>query len=88
MSKAVAKSEHNKLFLELLVISEAFLGPAAERFLVAQIEHHLHKPTSEITVSDLKNLIEWLRLSLVFISQDPDEIAQYTKELRRLAQSR
>jgi len=78
------KIQPGTLYQELVAISEEFFGPATDRFLRGQIEHHLHKSPANLTREDIPNLIEWLRLSLTMLHNDQREITRYIVAVRQL----
>jgi hypothetical protein len=77
-------SNSNKLYQELVTLSEDYFGPATDRFLTAQIKNHLHKTPAQLTHEDIPKLIDWLALSLSVISRDKKQINRYIALVRKL----
>lgn len=69
-------------------ITAIYLGPAAQRFVDRQIKNHLNKTPSHLTKSDLKKLIDWVKISVSFLTEDSKLIEEYTRKLERLAESK
>lgn len=65
-------------------ITHVYLGPAADRFIARQVQNHLHKPPEELSVEDLKKLIDWIRVAVSLITEDSEIVAEYTEQLQRL----
>ncbi|HET9174367.1 MAG TPA: hypothetical protein VFN56_03735 [Candidatus Saccharimonadales bacterium] len=78
-------SSHNKLFDQVVRITHVYLGPAADRFIVRQIQNHLHKSPQELTRSDLTRLIDWIRVAVSLLTEDTEIIEEYTAQLELLA---
>jgi|GEM_PF-986289 len=73
---------------QILEISQDYLGPAAERFIDRQISTHLKKSPDKITRSDLKVLIDWLKLSFTLLTDDGRIVSEYAKRLQLVAQGK
>lgn len=74
------------VFSDVVRITHVYLGPAADRFIIRQVENHLHKPTQELTNEDLLSLMDWIRAVVGLITEDADIVEEYINELTRLAQ--
>lgn len=77
-------NKKDTLFKQVVHITQDYLGPAADRFVTRQLESHLHKDPRKLEPGDLVNVIEWLRLSLAFITDDKDILHEYTSRLKAL----
>ena len=65
------------IYDQVVRITNVYLGPAAERFISRQVENHLHKDPEKLTKSDLLGLIDWIRVVVSLLSDDPDIIEEY-----------
>lgn len=81
-------AKNNMLFKDVVGITSDYLGPSAERFVTRQIETHLEKDPSRLTQQDLNQLIDWLRVSLAFITDNEHIIDEYEKRLTGLLDHR
>lgn len=79
------KESTSSIYQKLVTITNAYLGPAAERFINRQIENHLSKEPPDIKSGDLVELIDWLKLSLSMLTEDKEIVEEYTRELYKLA---
>lgn len=70
---------------QLIVISQDYLGPAAERYLDRQITTHLDKDPRKITREDLVKLIDWITLSFSVLTDDDNLVEEYTRRLTLVA---
>lgn len=77
-----------KLFQQVTVITEEYLGPAAERFVARQISFHLQKTPGELTTDDLPTFIEWARLTLSLLTEDREVIDEFTAKLTELKEDK
>jgi len=73
-----------QLYLQVVEITEEFLGPAAPRFVSRQIAFHLHKLPADLEDKDLPKLIEWGRVSLGFLTEDQHTVDEYAQKLQAL----
>ncbi|HVX58743.1 MAG TPA: hypothetical protein VG964_03345 [Candidatus Saccharimonadales bacterium] len=78
----------NKVFNQLLDVSQDYLGPAAERFLNRQIEAHVHKDPQTIERSDIANLSDWIKLSFALLTKDTAIVEEYITRLSLIAQGK
>lgn len=74
------------LYDQVVRVTHVYLGPAADRFIVRQVQNHLHKDPSEITSKDLLQLIDWIRVAVSLLTDDSEIIEEYTLQLQNLAQ--
>ncbi|MDB5184426.1 MAG: hypothetical protein JWN38_234 [Candidatus Saccharibacteria bacterium] len=72
------------LYDRVLRVTHVYLGPAADRFIARQVQNHLDKRPEDISVDDLKMLIDWIRVAVSLITEDSDIIEEYTAQLMRL----
>jgi hypothetical protein len=72
------------LYNRVVRVTHVYLGPAADRFIDRQIEHHLHKEPEDLTVSDLSKLIDWIRVAVSFLTEDSEIIEEYIEQLTKL----
>jgi hypothetical protein len=76
------------LYDDVVTITYDYLGPAADRFVVRQIRNHLQKDPSSLERADLRQLIDWIRLAMLLISNDTAIVDRYIADLERLARRR
>jgi len=75
-----------ELYDQVASITQEYLGPATDRFLVRQITNHLGKSPQELTIQDLPTLIEWTKATLALLTEDRDIIDEYATKLSRLSE--
>lgn len=75
---------NRSLYIQVVTLTEVYLGPAAERFVDRQIQNHLHKEPDELSQRDLLKLIDWVRVSVALMTEDPDVVEEYVQSLRSL----
>jgi hypothetical protein len=83
----VAVISDNKLYDRVVDVTREYLGPAADRFIARQIASHLQKQPEELTKADMSKLINWLKLSMAFLTDDERLIARYVEELQLAART-
>lgn len=72
-------------FYEQVVrVTYAYLGPAADRFVARQIVNHLDIKPEQLSKRDLPALIDWIRLAMGFLTQDKQMIEKYIARLQTL----
>lgn len=72
------------LYTALVEVTTDYLGPAAKRFIDRQIQNHLEKPPEDLTSADLPQLVDWIRVSFAFLTDDRKLIDELTRRLRGL----
>jgi hypothetical protein len=75
----------NLLYDNLLRITHAYLGPAADRFIKRQVQNHLHKSPEKLSQDDLLQLIDWIRVAVSLLTDDTEVVEEYAARLRQLA---
>lgn len=75
------------LYVQVVAISHAYLGPAADRFIARQIQNHIHKEPSELSHQDLDKLIDWVRVAISMITEDQLVVSEYISRLQALSNS-
>jgi hypothetical protein len=75
---------HSSLYVQVVTVTNDYLGPAAERFVYRQVQNHLHKDPSELSQDDLANLIDWVRVAVSLITEDTKLIEDYIYKLEQL----
>ncbi|HEX4774215.1 MAG TPA: hypothetical protein VH234_01740 [Candidatus Saccharimonadales bacterium] len=78
---------NSSVYDEVVRVTHVYLGPAADRFIARQVENHLHKSPSQLSKSDLLALIDWIRVVVALITEDPDIIEEYIGELTKLTRA-
>lgn len=72
------------LYEQTVDVMTDYLGPAARRFIDRQIQNHLNKEPDQLKITDLPVLIDWVRVSVAFLTQDTKLIDELTTRLREL----
>lgn len=80
----MAKKPTHGLCDQVIHITGDYLGPAAERFVARQVEHHLHKHPRELKKKDLQQLIVWIDLAMNILEDDKAVVEEYVSRLQRL----
>ncbi len=81
---AANKSVHQ----QVVIIVSDYLGPAAERFVDRQVQNHLKKEPSKMSKRDLAKIIDWLKISFAFLTEDRALIDELAKRLTALARDK
>ena len=58
------------LLADIVSITEAYLGPASERFIDRIIRSNLGKSPEQINLKDIPKLAEWVKVSLAMLTKD------------------
>jgi len=72
------------VYRQVVRISYVYLGPAADRFISRHITHHLQKQPDTLQAIDLPELIDWIRLSMSFLTDDQELVNDYVHRLQAL----
>jgi hypothetical protein len=73
------------IYERVVRVTHVYLGPAADRFIVRQVQNHLHKPPEELSNDDLRHLIDWIRVAVSLLTEDSDIVEEYIGQLERIA---
>ena len=76
------------LYEEVVQITRAYLGPAADRFIDRQIYNHLHKKSRNLSEEELYALIDWIGATVSLLTEESRVVEQYTEQLKKLAMKR
>lgn len=79
------KAGNSTLYEQVVEVTVHYLGPAAERFVVRQIQMHLDKEPEDLTEKDLEKLVDWIRLAIALLSQDSKLVDEFSESLLALA---
>ncbi len=74
------------LYSRVVRITHIYLGPAADRFIDRQVEHHLHKSPAQLSENDLLQLIDWIQVAVSLLTDDEDIVEEYVVQLQRLVE--
>ena len=77
--------KNETLYHQVVELTAEIVGPAAERFVSRQIEHHLRKKPEELKRSDIVKLVDWIKLSMSMLTDDRDLVDKYGKNLLQLS---
>lgn len=78
------RSTQNSLYVQVVHITNSYLGPAADRFITRQIQNHLHIEPDNLSQTDLLKLIDWVRVAVSFITEDSSLVEEYVERLQQL----
>lgn len=81
-------SSTQKLYDQIIRISEEFLGPAGERFMRRQIEAHLTVRPEDIEPKHIPKLVDWVQLMFAMITDDTKIVNDFTNQLLGLAKNK
>ncbi len=81
-------STSTSLYEQAVDISEEYLGPAAERFIRRQISTHLGIKPEKLNIKDLPQLVKWVSLAFALLTNNADELDEFTQNLLRLKSKR
>ncbi len=73
------------LYTQMVEITSRYLGPSADRFINRQVRNHIGKEPEDLVGEDLLRLIDWIRISMVFLTDDDEIIREYLNRLQDLA---
>ena len=76
------------LYEQVSGITEEYMGPATERFLIRHITFRLGKSPQELTDDDIPTLIEWTRATLGLLTEDRKLIDDYVTKMNQLVTAR
>lgn len=79
-------SQTNNLYDKVLSITTDYFGPAARRFIDRQIINHTQKTPSQLTPSDLSDLIAWIAAAMAVLTDDLELRQEYVNRLKELTQ--
>ncbi len=77
--------QSNKLYNQIVDLTQEYLGPAAQRFIDRQIVHHLKKSPQKISVGDISELNSWVKISLSLLTEDEVLVDEFCNRLKKLA---
>lgn len=80
----MAGSRQSLLYNQVVQVTKVYLGPAADRFIARQVNNHLGKSPDDLSIDDLKKLIDWITASISLITDDVDLVEEYAKQLQKL----
>jgi hypothetical protein len=74
------------VFGQVVEVTYEYLGPAAERFVIREIEAHLGKKPEQLTEKDLPKLLEWSRLAIALMTEDKKIIEDFSENLMAISE--
>ncbi|HVS58538.1 MAG TPA: hypothetical protein VHD60_02235 [Candidatus Saccharimonadales bacterium] len=78
-------SHSQSVYQRVVRISHQYFGPAADRFIIRQVQNHLHKNPEDLSKQDLAVLIDWIRTAVALLTEDSSIVEEYTQKLEALA---
>jgi hypothetical protein len=76
-----------KLYDQIVAVTEDYLGPATPRFLNRISMNHLGKPATQLTQSDLPEMITWIKMAANILSENTAEVQALIKKLSVLTKA-
>jgi hypothetical protein len=73
------------LYNQVVTVTMAYLGPAAERFIARQIKTHLNKEPEDLTPQDLNKLVDWIKIAIALLTEDSKIVDDFAHSLLELA---
>ncbi len=80
----MATSTVDDYFLQVVKVTQHYLGPAAERFIRRQIEFHLQKPPETLTKTDISKLTSNVSIALGLLVDDKRIVEEAVSELNHI----
>jgi hypothetical protein len=77
-------SPNPSVYQRVVQITHIYLGPAADRFIDRQVQNHIHKEPSKLTIGDLEMLIDWIRVAVSLLTDDSEIVEEYVTQLQRI----
>jgi hypothetical protein len=74
-----------ELYIAVVKVTEDYLGPSADRFIARQIEFHLNKKPEDLTKKDLRNLVQWVKVSIGLLTEDRKMVDSCSDRIAKLA---
>lgn len=84
-SNAMESKTSSSFYDQVVSLTRFYLGASASRFISRQVESHLNKQPKELCSSDMPKLIDWIRASVAYLTEDGRLVEEYTYELRKLS---
>jgi hypothetical protein len=76
---------NRSLYQQVVIVTEHYFGPAADRFVVRQIHSHLNIDPEQLREQDLAGLIKWISLAMALLVEDEKLIKNYAADLKELS---
>lgn len=77
--------KQNIIYNQIIEVTQDYLGPAASRFIDRSITNHLKKEPTDITKSDMKKLIDWVKVSVAVLTEDGELVSEYVARLNEVS---
>lgn len=73
------------IYEQTINVMSEYLGPAAVRFIDRHIQNHLQKEPKHLKASDMHILIDWIKISFAFLTEDRKVIDDIVHRLLLIA---
>lgn len=73
------------LYEQVVVITQEYLGPAADRFVTRIIGAHLDKEPEQLKKKDIPQLSQWIKISLGLLTENRKIVDECEKRILQLA---
>lgn len=74
------KKDTTTTYNQVVTVVSEYLGPATERFVERLIDSHIGKRPDELTEEDIAVIHDWGKLTIAFLSDDPDTVAEFSNK--------
>lgn len=76
------------LYNQVVQVTTDYLGPAAERFIIRQIETHLNKAPEALTKKDVVKLADWIKVAVSLLTEDTHMVNNFTESILQIAEEK
>ncbi|HWT55451.1 MAG TPA: hypothetical protein VN031_00275 [Candidatus Microsaccharimonas sp.] len=80
----MASGKNTSVYERVVEVTHIYLGPAADRFIDRQVQSHVHKDPSKLTLQDLELLIDWIQVAVALLTDDSEIVEEYIIQLHKI----
>lgn len=80
-------SSGTALYNQIVKITEDYIGPAAKQFIDNHIQNHFAISPSNLSYKDMPELIEWIKISMSYLTSNTALIEDYVQRLSDISQT-
>ena len=81
----VTAARDTEIYDQTVEIVRYYLGPAGKRYIDRQVKFHLKKSPKDLSAADLKQLLEWIRVSLALLTDDQTMVDEAVSKLKKVS---
>lgn len=74
------------LYNQIVQITEDYIGPAARQFIDNHIQNHCAISPCNLNHKDMPELIEWIKISMSYLTNDTALVEEYVQKLTHITQ--